>query len=267
MRVALFQFDPKFGKVEANLQEVETALSEADAGADLWVLPELFATGYTFGSADEAGELAEELEGPTFERVRGWAKELDCAIAYGFAETDEGHLYNSGAIVGADGVLLHYRKLHLFDREKLCFEAGDLPLRVIEIAGARCGMMICFDWRFPETARSLAFLGADLLVHPSNLVLPWCPDAMIVRALENNVYVATSDRWGVEKRAGQELRFIGRSQVVSPQGERLSTLGEEETGWIVAEVDPAIARQKQVNANNHLWNDLRPEFYLDRPDD
>jgi predicted amidohydrolase len=267
MRVALYQFDPDFGKVDANLQKVETALSQAETNADLWVLPELFATGYTFGSADEVGELAEELEGPTFERVRDWAKKLDTAIAYGFAEVDAGHLYNSGAIVDATGVLLHYRKLHLFSREMLCFEAGDLPLRVIEIAGARCGMMICFDWRFPETARSLAFLGADLLVHPSNLVLPWCPDAMIVRAVENNVYVATCDRWGVEKRAGQELRFIGRSQVVDPRGERLAALGEEETGWIEADIDPTVARQKQVNANNHLWEDRRPEFYLDRPND
>lgn len=265
MRVALYQFDPRFGDIAANLQQVESALYGAGEDVDLWILPELFSTGYTFTSRAECASLAEPVDGPTAQRARTWAERLGAAIAYGFAEKDGERLFNSGAIVDSSGLRLQYRKLHLFDREKLCFDPGDLPLRVIDVGGARCGMMICFDWRFPETARSLAFLGADLLVHPSNLVLPWCPDAMITRALENNVYVATCDRWGVEERAGQRLRFIGSSQVVSPRGERLARLGEEEDGWIAADIDPAKARQKQVNANNHLYLDRRPEFYSTDP--
>ncbi len=267
MRVALYQYAPRFGEVARNLDQVEAALLGAGADADLWILPELFSTGYNFADRDEARSLAEEVEGETWDRVRKWAQRLDCAIAYGFAERDRDVLYNSGAIVDRSGTRLHYRKLHLFDRERLFFEAGNRKLEVIEIAGARCGMMICFDWRFPETARSLGFLGADLIVHPSNLVLPWCPDAMITRALENNVYVATVDRWGIEDRAGQKLRFIGRSQVISPAGARLAALGEAEDGWIVVDIDPAVARQKQVNSNNHLYRDRRPDFYVDGPVD
>jgi predicted amidohydrolase len=265
VRVALYQFDPCFGEVDSNLEQVEAALSKVDAKADLWILPELFSTGYTFASRSETASLAEAIDGPTVGRVIAWAKELNCAIAFGFAEESGGTLYNSGAIVDGNGVRMHYRKLHLFDREKLVFEAGNLPLEVLDIAGVRCGMMICFDWRFPETARSLGFLGADLLVHPSNLVLPWCPDAMITRALENNVFIATCDRWGVEERAGQRLRFIGSSQVVNPRGERLAALGEEEDGWIAVDIDPADARNKQVNAHNHLHGDRRPEFYCNDP--
>jgi len=265
MRIALHQFNPQFGRVEENLDHVEQALTQSGGRADLWVLPELFATGYTFASREEAASLAEGLQGETALRVQSWATTLDTAIAYGFAETDGDHLYNSGAIIDPSGLRLHYRMLHLFDREKLNFEAGNLPLKIIDIAGARCGMMICFDWRFPETARSLTFLGADVLVHPSNLVLPWCPDAMITRALENNVFVATCDRWGREERAGQSLRFIGRSQVVSPRGKRLAQLGEDEDGSFVVEIDPHEARNRQVNANNHLFEDRRGDFYVNEP--
>ena len=263
MRVAVLQFAPRFGEVEANLDRVESMLEGVDA--DVVVLPELFQTGYLFTEREELPRLAEALDGPTASRVRGWARELDAAITYGFAEATPQGCFNSAAIVNGRGVLAHYRKIHLFDREKLWFETGDLGFPVCEYRGVRIGLMVCFDWRFPESARSLAFQGADLIVHPSNLVLPWCPDAMITRALENNVFIATSDRWGEDERAGIRLHFIGRSQVVDPRGRRLAQLGEAEDGVLVVDIDPSLARDKQVNEHNHLFEDLRPDHYVGGP--
>lgn len=263
MRVSVLQFAPRFGEVEANLDAVERLLEPVRA--DVVVLPELFQTGYLFTSREELPRLAEPLEGPTFARVQGWAKRLDAAIAAGIAEATPEGCFNSAMVVGPDGLLAHYRKVHLFDREKLWFEPGNLGFPVFEFRGARIGVMVCFDWRFPESARTLAFRGADLILHPSNLVLPWCPDAMITRALENNVYIATSDRWGVDERDGLRLRFIGRSQVVDPRGRRLARLGEEEDGVLTVEIDLAVARNKQVTEHNHLFDDLRPDHYLGGP--
>ena len=262
-RVAILQFDPHFGEVEANLDHVESMIE--GLSTDLLVLPELFASGYWFEDADQLASLAETTGGRTMTRVRKWARELDTAIAAGFPERDGDTFYNSAMLVGPDADLIHYRKLHLFSEEKRWFAPGNRALEVADFRGARLGLMVCFDWRFPETARSLAFLGADLIVHPSNLVLPWCPDAMIVRALENNVFIATSDRSGDEHHGEDTLHFIGRSQVVAPNGERLGQLPESGEGILEVEIDPARAREKSVNQYNDLFADLRPEFYTGPP--
>lgn len=264
MRIAVLQFAPRFAEVDANLDHVESMLEGVEA--DVIVLPELFQTGYLFTRAEEMPRLAEPVDGPTTLRVATWAKRYDAAITFGLAESAETGFYNSALIVGPDkDTLAHYRKIHLFDREKEWFDDGDLDFPVVDFRGARLGLMVCFDWRFPESARTLAFRGADLILHPSNLVLPWCPDAMITRALENNVFIATSDRWGIDAKDGVELRFIGRSQVVDPRGQRLASLGEEEDGVLVVDIDVSLARDKQVTAQNNLNEDLRPEFYVNAP--
>ena len=121
--------------------------------------------------------------------------------------------------------------------------------------------MICFDWRFPESARKLALLGAQIICHPSNLVLPHCPNSMVVRALENNVFTITADRVGVENRTGEKLEFIGKSRIISPDGTVLGELGTEEPGFLAVEIDPALADDKNVTPRNDLFDDRRPEFY------
>jgi len=266
VKLALVQFDPEFGKPERNRERAAQIVGEVSPDVDVIVLPELYSSGYLFTSADEVATVAEPLDGPSLTLLADLARERDCAIAAGFAESAEGGPYNSAVLFGPDGMLAHYRKLHLFDRETLWFTPGDTPLPVAEFRDARLGMMVCFDWRFPEAARTLALRGADVILHPSNLVLPWCPDAMITRALENNVFVATADRWGIEERGGTRLRFIGKSQAVSPRGERLGQLGEEETSVLEVEIDPAAARRKQVTDHNDLWRDRREEFYLHAPE-
>jgi predicted amidohydrolase len=261
MKVAVVQSNPVFGEVEANLDATEALLEGHEA--DVWVLPELFNTGYLFTERSELAAMAEPVDdGPTLRRLAQWARRHDAAFAAGFAEAAPEGAYNSAVIMGPEGILLHYRKVHLFQREKLWFLPGDRPFEVIEFRGARLGLMVCFDWRFPESMRTLAFRGADVVLHPSNLVLPWCPEAMLYRALENHVFAATANRWGVERRGGHELRYIGQSQVVTPRAERLGQLGEEGDGVLVVDIDPAVARDKQVSEHNNLWGDLRPEFYI-----
>ena len=122
--------------------------------------------------------------------------------------------------------------------------------------------MICFDWRFPETARTLALEGADIIAHPANLVLPHCPQAMVTRSLENRVFTITADRVGTENRiAGQTLRFMGQSQVVDPDGQVLYRAPEEEEDMKIVEIDISKARSKTINLRNDIFKDRREDLY------
>jgi len=264
MRIAVAQMDCRFDQPQHNLQRARALLDTERA--DLWVLPELFSSGYLFSEREQLERMAEPLDGTIVSTLSEWARARGCAIAAGWPERAGDHFYNSAVLVGPRGVLAHYRKIHLFDRETLWFQGGDLPFPVVEYGGARLGLMICFDWRFPEAARTLAFRGADVILHPSNLVLPWCPEAMRIRCLENLVFAATCDRVGSEERGGHALRFIGQSQVVDPGGNVLGRLAEEE-GVLAVDIDPTQARSKQATAHNDLWADLRPRSYAQHPGD
>ena len=108
-----------------------------------------------------------------------------------------------------------------FYNEKLWFAPGNRPLEVYTIGTVTIGIMICFDWFFPEVARALAVKGADILCHPANLVLPYCPQAMITRCIENRVFAITANRIGTERRTEESLSFIGTSQILGTKGEIL----------------------------------------------
>ena len=203
MKVSVIQTDPVFGEVEAN---IERALKQIrSVKADLYILPELFNTGYNFTDEREVRALAEESTGPTFQALQKFAKDRSCYIVYGFAEMGDG-LYNSSALVGPAGLIGLYRKVHLFYRETLFFAPGNFGFPVFDLPIGKIGMMICFDWMYPESARTLALNGAQLIAHPSNLVMPYCPDAMVTRCLENRVFAATANRVGEEDRGGIKLR-------------------------------------------------------------
>ncbi len=261
MQVGFIQNNPVFGAKENNLARVVSVLAEASA--DLFVLPELFATGYQFRDRSEARDLAEPAcTGPTSQALVSLAKNLNAHIVGGFAERDGDAVYNSALLAGPDGLVGTYRKAHLFDTEKEVFDPGNTPLAVFDIGIARVGIMICFDWRFPETARTLALQGADLIAHPANLVLKHCPEAMITRCLENQIYVVTADRVGREERiAGQSLEFIGQSQVVDPHGNVLYRASRDQEEMRVVSIDLDKARDKHLNARNHLFEDRREDLY------
>jgi 5-aminopentanamidase len=259
MRVAIHQLAPAFGERAANLDRLEAALRATLA--DLWVLPELVTTGYDFVDRAELLRLAEPVPGPTTERLGRLCAERGAHVVVGLAERDGDALYNTAAYVGPEGLVGRYRKVHLFDREARVFRAGPDPFQVFPLGEWRLGLMICFDWAFPEAARSLALLGADLIAHPSNLVLPYCHAAMVTRALENGVYVATANRVGTERRAGRALTFTGGSRIIDPRGRVLAAAGPDTEETIVVDFDPAAARDKMITEHNDRLADRRPALY------
>jgi predicted amidohydrolase len=165
-------------------------------------------------------------------------------------------------LIGPKGFIGSYRKAHLFFEENLYFTPGNTGFKVWDTDIGRIGIMICFDWFFPESMRTLALLGADVVAHPSNLVLPYCPDSMPVRCLENGVYAITANRTGTESRTeGSSLTFIGNSVIVSPKGEILARAPEKKASLMIVDIDPQSARNKSLNPYNDLLNDRRPDHY------
>jgi predicted amidohydrolase len=256
VRIALVQNDPEFGRVDDNLAWIRrTALGLE--GPDLIVLPELCATGYLFRDRRELAKYAEPLpDGPVCRALGRLARETGAHVCGGIAEAAEGVFFNSAVLLSPEGDCRVYRKVHLFDREKTYFHPGNLPFSVAEVHGARLGVMICFDWIFPESARTLALRGAQVVLHPANLVLPYAFDAMAVRALENRVFTVTVNRTGKER----GLVFRGKSVVWSPAAERLLSCPEEPGAWTV-ELDPGRADDKMATERNHVLEDRRPDMY------
>ncbi len=164
--------------------------------------------------------------------------------------------------MGQRGFIGRNRRIHLVDTEKACFHAGTAAPPVFDLDGVKVGVMICFDWRFPETARSLALKGAEIIAHPSNLVLPHCPQAMITRCLENRIFAITADRVGEEERVpGEKLIFIGQSQVVDPDGNILIRASETKEEVHIVDIDLEKARDKYLNSKNEIFKDRRPDLY------
>ena len=152
MRVGFFQFAPVFGEVSHNLDTVVETLNQAEA--DLIVLPELFASGYQFVSQQEVITLSELVPtGPTTQRLIDLAKRRRMVIVAGLPERAGAACYNSAVIVGPSGFIGCYRKTHLFFEETLYFTPGDTGFQVWDIGLAKIGVMICFDWYYPEAAQ------------------------------------------------------------------------------------------------------------------
>lgn len=261
MRVGYFQFNPTFGEIKRNLDAVSERLAGAEC--DLLVLPELFNSGYQFVSADEARTLAEEVPGgPTTTRLIQIAADRCMHLVAGLAERVGDRIYNSAVLVGPKGLIGVYRKTHLFFEETLFFAPGDTGFPVYDIGPARVGLMVCFDWYYPESARTLALKGADIIAHPSNLVLPNCPDSMVTRCLENRVFAVTCNRIGSEERGGKKkLAYIGNSEVVAPDGKIIQRAKADQEELAIVEIDPLEARNKKLNPYNDLLAGRRPELY------
>lgn len=260
MKIAVVQTNPTFGDKNKNIDEALRLMSNHPA--EFYVLPELFNTGYNFSNLEEVEELAEPIDGQTFTVLQAFARQRECYIVYGFAETDGVVFFNSAALVGPEGLIGLYRKIHLYYREKLFFKKGNLGLPVFNTVFGKVGIIICFDWYFPEAMRTLTLKGAQLIAHPSNLVLPYCPDAMVTRCLENKVFAATADRVGTEENAELKLKFIGKSEIVNPRGEILCRLDESSETVGIAEIDLSDALNKRLNEYNQLFEDRDERSYF-----
>lgn len=262
MRLGFLQMSPRFGDVDRNVGSIENALRRVRRATI--VLPELVTTGYVFVSRQEAWDLAESRRGPSVQRLRELARWRGLTLCFGFAERDADRVHNSAATVMPDGKVHVYRKAHLFDREKLTFDRAEKPVLRALRGDTRYGVMICFDWFFPETCRSLALAGARVILHPSNLVMPWCQQAMTTRTLENSVFAVTCNRVGTESRGGVSLRFTGRSQILDTRGRVLARAGVRGESLQIVNIDPEEAANKNINTRNHLLRDRRPELYRTR---
>ncbi len=262
MRTAVaLQTDPRFGEIEGNVAAADALLG--DLAPDLLVLPELFTTGYAFRDRAEAAAVAERFpDGPTLAWLsRASARGGGVAVG-GYVERDGERLYNAAAVFADGRPLTSYRKIHLFGFEREVFDPGPGPFPVVEHRGVRVGVMICFDWRFPEAARTLALAGADVIAHPSNLVMPHCQAAMVTRALENGVYTVTANRIGTEHRPPRApLVFTGASAIVTPAGVTVERGPAARPARLVAPFDPAIARDKVLASGNDILRERRPDAY------
>jgi predicted amidohydrolase len=259
MIAGYIQTDPVFGDKQHNFKQVFSLAG--NIRADLLVLPELFATGYTFTSMEETAALAEPAEGPTAKFMKQLSSLTGAIVVGGFIEEENGSLYNSSLVVSSDRILGTYRKIHLFNREKLWFSSGNLAPEVFVAPNLRLGVMICFDWFFPETARTLALKGAQVIAHPSNLVMPYCQRSMPVRCLENRIFAITANRVGRETRGEDDFQFTGASQITGYKGEVLSQAPTERPCVALVEFDQTLADDKNLNEHNHLFNDRKTDLY------
>ncbi len=259
MRIGFLQFKPSFSNKRENFRIVERLLKGVQA--DVIALPELFNTGYAFLNKHELASLAEPSDGETAEFIQGMATREKCAIAYGFAEKSDGVFYNAMSFMAPSGIIATYRKSHLFFEERFLFQPGDTGFHVFEHEHVKFGMLICWDWIYPEAMRTLALKGAQIIIQVANLVTPYCPNAMVTRAVENRLFIITADRAGDEIRNGKNYHFIGMSQVVAPNGDILVRVGEESCVKVV-DVNPGLALDKKMNIHNDLFADRRDELYF-----
>lgn len=267
VNVSIIQFTPEFGKPGHNLQQVERLLN--GVSTELIVLPELCTTGYSFISKEEALAAADGPDSYTMDVFRKIASTRQAVVVAGYAEKSGSKVYNSALIALPGGEIKVYRKSHLFFREKVCFEQGDSGFFVVNHPFKDCkiGVIVCNDWRYPEAARSLALLGADIICCPSNLVSTVWQIGMAARALENKVYFAVANRCGTEIRqlpdgSEQKLLFNGGSILYDYTGQPLAQANKTETTVFTVQIDPAATRDKYFNEFNDLLKDRRTDLYI-----
>jgi predicted amidohydrolase len=264
-RVVAAQLAPSFGELEVNRELSLGAIRAAvDAGAEVVVLPELITSGYMFASAEEAASLAITPDHPI---LRDWAAEAaraDIVLAGGFCELgDDGRVYNSAAVFDRSGLLAVYRKLHLWDQEKLVFTPGEEAPPVLDTRVGRVAVAICYDLEFPELTRSVALAGAQLLLVPTNWPLVPRPERerppevviAMAAARVNRMAVVCADRVGTER----GMEWTGGATIIAVDG--WVAAESREPGLLGADIDLASALDKRLTAHADAFADRRPEMY------
>jgi len=256
------------GDTAANLERMLTWLARPElAQSHLVVFPECMLSGYCFRSLEEALPHAQPMDGPAVKRISEWCAKHSQFVAFGMLEAgQDGSVYNSCPLIGPNGLVDVYRKIHLpflgIDR---FITIGAEPYRAFDADGMKIGVHICYDASFPESSRALALEGADLLILPTN----WPPGADTfarylpnARALENNVYFMSVNRVGTER----GFHFIGNSRICDPNGNPLADAPHEDECILTAEIDLMAARNKRLVRvpREHVidrWADRRPQYY------
>lgn len=269
MKVAAVQMDVRIGDVAGNLSRMADRFRNATkAGAELVAFPECAVTGYCFQNLDEARPFAQPIPGPATEAMSKLCKEANAFAAFGMLEAEGRQIFNAAVLTGPKGVIGSYRKVHLpFLGVDKFVDFGDRTFAVHSAGDIKVGLNICYDAAFPEATRSMAILGADLILLPTN----WPPGAECVsahvintRAMENGVYFLAVNRVGTER----GFEFIGGSRICAPDGSTLASADNREEQILYAEIDPAKSRQKTAvrKPGEHAIDrmaDRRPEMYGD----
>lgn len=270
VRIACVQMEPIVGEKDRNVRRsIEMIEEAAGKGATLVVLPELCNSGYVFDTREEAFTLSEEIPaGPTCQAWAGVASKHGLHIVAGIDERDGNALYNSSVVIGPHGYVGTFRKVHLWNKENLFFEPGNLGFPVFKTPIGRIGTFICYDGWFPESYRLCALQGADIVCVPTN----WVPipgqdenrEAManilaMAAAHSNSLFVAAADRIGTER----QQPFIGQSIIVSYTGWPVSGPASPDKEEIIyADVNLSDARRKRNwNEYNQVLRDRRTDLY------
>ncbi|WP_426516005.1 nitrilase-related carbon-nitrogen hydrolase [Diaminobutyricibacter sp. McL0618] len=264
-RITCRQLSPGVADLDSNLEMTTAAIRESvTAGARVVVVPELATSGYMFDSVEEARSVAIRPSHPVFADWAAAVAPADGVAIGGFAEIrDDGLIYNSAAVVDASGVLAVYRKVHLWDKEKLIFTPGSVEPPVVDTPAGRLGVLICFDLEFPEFPRSLALRGAELIVAPTNWPRESVPagervpevTVAMATAYSNHVAIACCDRAGRER--GQDWNEA--SCVIDQRGWVVATA--DESGVATADLDLNLSHDKSMGDLVDVFGDRRPELY------
>jgi N-carbamoylputrescine amidase len=269
--VAIAQISgPADGGAETRARSIDAAREAFARGAQVVVLPELIVPGYGWRS-DVVESGAEPIDGETVSAWTRVAREANGYVAGGLAERDDDSLYNAAVLVGPDGLVLHYRKLHLFAGEKGVFTPGDLGLPIVRTPLGVIGLCVCYDLRFVETLRVLALRGAELVCVPTAWVSGfdaerwdadgYCPQARsaLVQANLDQVFVACASQAG----AHGDFEFLGSSIVADPRGRCLAgPLAPDRDEIAIADVDLGETRAAHDRGGDVLPRvDRRTDVY------
>jgi 5-aminopentanamidase len=273
MLLACVQTDIHIGNISKNLQTVHESIDSAAAnGADLVVFPECMLTGYGFDTREEAMVHARSLEDGIFRELQDHLAEKNIFITLGFLEVEHSsdsrapRLFNASALLGPEGMIGHYRKVHLphlgVDR---FVDRGDMPYAVLSAGDAKIGLAICYDCSFPEPMRVLALQGADIIALGTNWPIAASRTAEIVpsaRSMENHLFFVAANRAGTER----GFRFCGLSSICGPDGVVLAQSKDDQETILYAEVNLAQARNKRIERTPgaHVidrFADRCPSFY------
>jgi predicted amidohydrolase len=258
VKVSVIQFQPALADPAENVRRLEPLFNSFHEN-QLVVLPELSNSGYNFKGYKEAFQFSEVIgQGGVFQDfLIAEAKEKNIYIVSGINEREGEKLFNTAILVGSEGIIGRYRKAHLFMNEKDIFQKGNAGFPVFDLGGVKIGMMICFDYLFPEPWRMMAQQGADMICHPSNLLTMNAQRCLPGLSLMNRIYIATSNRIGTEG----DITFSGISVIIEPSGIITAKASADKTEIISSEIDTELSGNKMITARNHVFNDRRPEIY------
>src|SRR5258707_579786 len=247
-RAAAIQYEPALGEKEKNVVDLLRLVEEAAMhGARLIVLPEIATTGYCWESREEIAPYVEPVPGPTTDRFQQLATRYGCYIALSLAEVDPATdvYYNCMALIGPEGLIGTYRKIHSYISEPRWARDGDLGMPVWDTPLGRLAGLICMDAMYFEAARIPALHNADVLLFPTNWLVDKCPSSCwMARAFENRAYFIAANRYGLER----GVQFSGGSCVIDPDGAIQNYLDNGE-GIVYGEVDLTRSRNKSWGAN------------------